>query len=201
MSDETPDVEPTPPTWGESVARHMPLFVEVPGDQLDDMKPGNPVFDAAMEYAKREHPGAGFLLIPREINFPDIPVELLYDSTAIHQNLPRPDDAQAEMLRSLAAVVDSRLLADILALQSEGIRYPTRRWVVRDGKPVEVCPECSDAQCPLWLPLRAEIAGDDVDLATMARLNLRDDHRVTEPSCTVCGGDGCDLFFCYVTEK
>ena len=35
---------------------------------------------------------------------------------------------------------------------------------------------------------------------TLARSELRQVHDISEV-CTVCGGDGCGMFFCYVTGK
>ena len=61
----------------------VPLMLEVPASQVGDMRPGRPVYDAAMEYANRERDGAGLLILPSD---------LVYDSIPIRQNLPRPDD-------------------------------------------------------------------------------------------------------------
>lgn len=96
-----------------------PLFVEVPSDEIDSLVPGDPTFDALMERARLENPGAGLLLIPQELAF---------DSLAIAQNLPS-------------------------SIQSE------------DPALVEM------------------LAGADAEV------------------CPVCGGSGCDMFFCYVTGK
>lgn len=122
---------------------------------------------------------------------PELPID------PVDRMVPLLDKGPAEVLRALTSG-DPAAVTEALDFQRESFR--AKLGCYPEGM-VEVCPECSDARCPLWLPLRAEIAGDDVDLATMARLNLRDDHRVAEPSCTVCGGAACDMFFCYVTEK
>ena len=93
---------------------------------------------------------------------------------------------------------DPAVVADAIAFNRECFRaqvgcYPEEM--------VEVCPECSDGQCPLWLPLRAQIAHADNRVAMPARSALERAHDVSEFRCTVCGGDGCDMFFCYATEK
>ena len=87
-------------------------------------------------------------------------------------------------------------LLGLLLLPCE-INFPVDR---RDGRAVEVCPECSDEHCPLWLPLREEIAHSDIHRGDLARLELRQAHDISEV-CTVCGGDGCGMFFCYMTGK
>lgn len=64
---------------------------------------------------------------------------------------------------------------------------------------VEVCPECSDEHCPIWLPMCGDLLAEwrsDGD-AIPVRLRLREEHSVREVPCRACGGDGCDIFMCY----
>ena len=112
------DADQSPPADRAHLAM-IPLIVAVPADEISSLVPGNPAFDAMMEYASRERPGAGVMFVPQELAF---------DSTLIAQNMPSP---------------------------------------IRSEDPALV----------------AMLAGADAEW------------------CTVCGGNGCDMFFCYVTGK
>jgi hypothetical protein len=108
----------------------------------------------------------------------------------------RLDKGASEVLRALASGDPARV-AEAVGFQRESFRagagcYPEEM--------TEVCPECSDEFCPLWLPLRADIADPhDAERATAARLALERAHDVSDVPCTVCGGGGCDFIFCYAT--
>jgi hypothetical protein len=64
---------------------------------------------------------------------------------------------------------------------------------------VEVCPECTDEHCPIWLPMRADLRAErSAEGAPMTvRLRLREEHDVREVPCCACGGGDCDIFMCY----
>lgn len=109
----------------------------------------------------------------------------------------RLDKGPSEVLRALASG-DAVRVAEAVGFQRESFRAGVGCW---PEELVEVCPECSDEFCPLWLPLRADIAHPDDGHAAAARLALSRRHDVSDAPCTVCGGDGCDMFFCYVMEK
>lgn len=109
----------------------------------------------------------------------------------------RLDKGAGEVLRALASG-DRAAVAEAVGFQRETFRVATGCY---PEEMVEVCPECSDESCPLWLPLRADIAHPNNDHAIAARLVLERNHDVSDAPCTVCGGRSCDMFFCYVTEK
>jgi hypothetical protein len=65
---------------------------------------------------------------------------------------------------------------------------------------IEVCPRCQEEDCPIWLPLREAIAGDDDDELLRAVLENARLHLVAEIPCVTCGGATCDIFFCYAGD-
>ena len=70
-------------------------------------------------------------------------------------------------------------------------------WAALGTDPVEVCPECQEERCPIWLPLREAIAGVDDDESLRAALENTRLHSVAEIPCVTCGGATCNIFFCY----
>lgn len=109
----------------------------------------------------------------------------------------RLDKGASEVLRALASG-NPAAVAEAVGFQRETFRAATGCF---PEQVTEVCPECSDAQCPLWLPLRAQMAHADNRVAMPARSALERAHNISDAPCTVCGGVACDMFFCYVTEK
>ena len=109
----------------------------------------------------------------------------------------RLDKGASEVLRALASG-DPAAVAEAVGFQRGTFHAAVGCF---PEEMTEVCPECSDERCPLWLPTRAQIAHADDRVAMPARVALGRAHDTSDAPCTVCGGSACDMFFCYATEK
>lgn len=161
---------------------HMPLFLTVPADEIENLRAGNPIFDEAMR--KSEEGGhAGFLAIPEEMTFPEgadptivanieafIEAFLADPSTGVRRERPLPrrvpqvpsDIAEAGQAVYCTCDLNLRYTCPACrAAQADACICDIRG----SASDTYACPEHpADARCAV--PVRVLYPGDDINIST-----------------------------------